>query len=244
MPPPDVHPATIREPGAAITDRPPPLEPGDVLTAPEFRRRAAASPRIKRAELIDGVVYVSPPVSGGSHGSPHSRLDYMLRHYAIATPGTDVVSDSTLRIDAANEPQPDLMLFVEPGFGGSVRLVDGGFVEGTPELVAEIASSSTSYDLHQKRALYCRAGVKEYVVWRTRDAAFDVFELVGCTYTRASTDDAGIWQSTALPGLWLNLRALLRRDLTTARATVDAGLADATHAAFVSRLAKHHGERR
>jgi Uma2 family endonuclease len=226
MPPPDVHPATICDPGAAAAAHdPPPLEAGEVLTVPEFRRREAASPHIKKAELINGVVYVSPPVSGGSHASPHNQLGYILRHYAITTPGIDVLTDGTLRIDNDNEPRPDLMMVIEPASGGAVRVVDGGYLQGAPELIAEISASSTSYDLHQKLDLYRRVGVPEYVVWRTRDAAFDVFELVDGRYDRATTDDAGIWRSTVFPGLWLNLRALLRRDLAVARESVEAGSA-------------------
>jgi Uma2 family endonuclease len=241
MSPPDVHPATIREPGAAITARPPPLEPGDVLTAPEFRRRAAASPHIKRAELIDGVVYVSQPVSAGSHGTPHSRLTTVLQLYAADTPGVEIAVDSTIRVDLENEPQPDVMLYIERESGGSVRLVDGGYVEGTPEFVAEISASSTSYDLHQKLELYRRAGVREYVVWRTRDRAFDVFVLTAGRFDRAAVDDAGVWRSSALPGLWLNLRALLRDEFSVARATVDSGLDSAAHRDFVALLASNRG---
>lgn len=40
----------------------------------------------------------------------------------------------------------------------------GKFAQGAPELLAEIALSSTSYDLHQKLELYLSAGVLEYLV--------------------------------------------------------------------------------
>ena len=41
----------------------PPLEPGDRLTREEFERRYDAMPELKKAELIDGVVYLPSPVS-------------------------------------------------------------------------------------------------------------------------------------------------------------------------------------
>ncbi len=47
------------------------LENGDHLTQPEFQRRYEAMPHIKKAELIDGVVYMSSPVSSDYHGEPH-----------------------------------------------------------------------------------------------------------------------------------------------------------------------------
>ncbi|MCI0525278.1 MAG: hypothetical protein L0Y75_08465, partial [Acidobacteria bacterium] len=38
----------------------PPLEPGDRLTRDEFERRYAAMPDLKKAELIEGIVYMDP----------------------------------------------------------------------------------------------------------------------------------------------------------------------------------------
>lgn len=52
----------------------PPLESGDRLTRPEFERRYAAAPHIKKAELIEGVVYVASPLRHEQHGKPHSRV--------------------------------------------------------------------------------------------------------------------------------------------------------------------------
>ena len=48
------------------------LESGDHLTREEFHRRYCARPDIKKAELIDGVVYVPSPVRSRQHGRPHS----------------------------------------------------------------------------------------------------------------------------------------------------------------------------
>jgi hypothetical protein len=48
---------------ATSTARPiPPLETGDHLTRREFERRYNAMPSLKKAELIEGVVYVPSPV--------------------------------------------------------------------------------------------------------------------------------------------------------------------------------------
>ncbi|WP_416674517.1 hypothetical protein [Egbenema bharatensis] len=52
----------------------PPLESGDRLTRPEFERRYAAALRIKKAELIEGIVYVASPLRFTPHAEPHSRL--------------------------------------------------------------------------------------------------------------------------------------------------------------------------
>jgi hypothetical protein len=48
----------------------PPLRDGDRLTREEFERRWDAMPEVKKAELIEGVVYMPPSVSI-DHGEPH-----------------------------------------------------------------------------------------------------------------------------------------------------------------------------
>ena len=50
----------------------PPLRNGDHLTREEFERRYSAMPELKRAELIEGVVYMPSPVRIDEHGSPHA----------------------------------------------------------------------------------------------------------------------------------------------------------------------------
>ena len=52
----------------------PPLANGDHLTRTEFERRYAAHPHIKKAELIEEVVYIPSPVHLEKHSKPHSRI--------------------------------------------------------------------------------------------------------------------------------------------------------------------------
>jgi hypothetical protein len=52
----------------------PALEAGDQLTRDEFERRYAAMPALKKAELIEGVVYMPSPVRVRRHGSPHAKI--------------------------------------------------------------------------------------------------------------------------------------------------------------------------
>ena len=70
-----------------------------------------------------------------------------------------------------NEPQPDAFLIILPERGGQARISEDDYIEGAPELVAEVASSSVSYDLGKKLNVYRRCGVREYIVWRVLDRA-------------------------------------------------------------------------
>ena len=48
------------------------LENGDRLTRAAFERRYEARPDLKKAELIEGVVYMPSPTRSGSHARPHA----------------------------------------------------------------------------------------------------------------------------------------------------------------------------
>jgi Uma2 family endonuclease len=210
----------------------PELEAGDQLTRPEFERRYAAMPWLKKAELVDGVVYLGSPVSG-LHAGAHSHLMTLFGVYAVGTPGTQCCDNATVAFDLENEVQPDALLRI---LAGGRSRVDK-YIEGPPELVAEVATSSVSRDLHSKLALYRRHGVQEYVVWRTLDGDIDWFCLVEGNYERLAADEHGVFRSREFPGLWLDRPALLRGDMAAALAALNAGLASAEHAAFVEQLA-------
>jgi hypothetical protein len=61
----------------------PPLESGDRLTRQEFERRYTVASDIRKAELIEGVVYVASPVRAKRHGRPHGAIMAWLGAYWI-----------------------------------------------------------------------------------------------------------------------------------------------------------------
>jgi Uma2 family endonuclease len=216
--------------------RVPPLVAGDHLTREEFERRYHAMPHVKKAELIEGIVYMPSPVSLEGHAVPHAKFITWLGQYWAYTPGVQAGDNGTLRLDLDNEPQPHAFLRILPEFGGQSKTVDD-YVEGAPELVAEVAASSASYDLHEKLNAYRRNGVKEYVVWRVWDRAIDWFVLRGGRYESLAVTQAGHYQSEAFPGLWLDPAAQLRGDLAAVLGVLRQGLETPEHAAFVQKLA-------
>jgi Uma2 family endonuclease len=156
--------------------------------------------------------------------------------YRFATPGVLIGNNGSIRLDLDNMPQPDLFLRIDPARGGRTRTSADGYVEGAPELVAEIATSSVSIDLHAKLKVYRRNGVKEYIVWRTLDQALDYFILHDGDYDRLAADASGVHRSEVFPGLWLASPALLACDLVTVQRVLMQGLAAPEHAAFVQQL--------
>jgi Uma2 family endonuclease len=217
------------------TESIPELVNGDRMTADEFERRYWASPHIRKAELIGGVVYVASPVSD-VHGTPHSDLDQWIGFYRLGTPYLISSVEGTVRLDDLNQPEPDIHLRIDEAHGGRSTLSADKYLEGAPELVVEIAVSSKSFDLKEKLEAYQRSGAPEYIVWRVLDQAIDWFVLREGRYERLPLGPDGLYRSEVFPGLWLDVGAMLGGDLLAIFQAVQLGLATDEHAAFVAQL--------
>ncbi len=202
-----------------------PLEAGDHLGASEFLRRYEASGDQVKAELINGIVYIMFPAHFEAHGKPDSIISMWLSHYAAFTPSVEHATGPTVKLSRIDVPQPDSLLFLKPEAGGECRITADDYISGAPEFVVEVAATSASYDLREKLEAYLRAGVREYVVWRTYDEAVDWFVLREDAYARFEPDAEGIVRSPNLPGLWLNTKALLAQDRQAILRTLEEGLA-------------------
>jgi len=214
----------------------PPLTSGDRLSRREFERRYQAMPKNIKAELIEGVVYVASPVRFTSHGEPHTHIITWLGLYCAATPGVRMGDNTTVRLDPFNEVQPDVFLRLEPSAGGRSHITSDDYIEGAPELIVEVAASSAAYDLREKKTIYQRNGVQEYLVWQIYEQRLDWFYLHEDEYEPLLPDAEGVIHSYIFPGLRLNLPALLAGDLARVLAALQAGLQATEHTAFIERL--------
>jgi Uma2 family endonuclease len=197
----------------AQKDRIPPLRNGDRLTRDEFERRYEAMPEVKKAELIEGIVYMPSPVSFLDHAEPHATAISWLGFYKMITPGVRIGDNGTVRLDNDNEPQPDISVIIPPEFGGQAKIDADKYISGAPELVVEIAASSVSIDTHKKLEAYRRNGVKEYIIWLVEENEIRWLVLRGGGFVTLAPDADGLLRSEALPGLVMDPLALLVGDL-------------------------------
>ncbi len=216
----------------------PPLESGDRLTLPEFERRYNAMPNLKKAELIEGVVYVASPLRFEPHAEPHANLMIWLGNYKVATPGVRLGDNPTVRLDLDNEPQPDAILLIDAVCGGQSHLGIDGYVEGAPELVVEVAASSATKDLHDKKRAYRRNGIQEYIVWQVFEQTVSWFSLQNGEYVTLIPNASDIIQSQVFPGLWLDISALVNDNMQQVLAVLQTGLNSAEHQTFIEQLKK------
>jgi Uma2 family endonuclease len=187
-----------------------------------------------RAELVGGTVYVASPLKI-RHGRPHVALATVFGSYEGNTPGVETGDSVTVVLGDESEPQPDLYLRILPEFGGQSRTSEDDYVDGPPELIAEIAYATYSLDLNAKRNDYQRHGVLEYLVASVKDRKLVWLDLR--TGKEIALDGDGIARPRAFPGLWIDSAALFECDYHRLMATLQQGLASPEHAEFVQRLA-------
>jgi Uma2 family endonuclease len=214
----------------------PPLEAGQRLDRPTFHERYEAMPPRTRAELVGGVVYMPSPLSE-DHGEPNNDVSGWLFHYKRFTPGVRSPNDATVMLDELGEPQPDCQLRIPSERGGQTHLDENRFITGAPELIVEIARSSRSYDLKEKKADYERAGVVEYLVIELDPDRIHWFIRRGARFVPMRPGPDGIYRSRVFPGLWLDPVALYAENLDRLIEVLEEGLASPEHVAFVAKLA-------
>ncbi|MGH2609241.1 MAG: Uma2 family endonuclease [Tepidiformaceae bacterium] len=192
------------------------LENGAVMSREQFHALYSECEGLERVELIEGVVYMPSPVRVQQHQRPAKLVYQWLMAYEERHAGeVEAMSGASVLLDDRNEPIPDVMLYRL-----SPERFEDGYVKGTPELVVEIAASTTSRDLHQKKRAYERNGVREYLVWRTVEGEIDWFQLRDGVYGRREPDGEGIIESEEFPGLRLDVRAMLAGDRKSVLAAV------------------------
>jgi Uma2 family endonuclease len=191
-----------------------------------------------RAELIEGEVFVlCEPIGFDTHGRQDNDLAGWIATYRARTPAAISTGPATTILDAENQVEPDLQMRIRPEYGGNL-VKQGKSVKGAPELACEVAYSSHNIDLGRKKRSYQRAGVQEYLVYRTEDRQVDWWELRDGSYVSLPRAKDGSIASRVFPGLVLDVSALLRGDLGGVLDRLNAELGHGAHAAFCKELEK------
>jgi len=183
-----------------LVDQPPPTVPNE--PGPYRRADHAALPDDPRCELIHGRFYVSPSPSP-LHQFVVGRLWRLLDDLAEVGGGLALPAPSDVHLADHTVAQPDV-LYVSPERREIVR----AWIEGAPDLVVEVLSPSTERtDRLLKLNRYAEAGVREY--WLVDPAARMIEFLVNDGgHFMVHVLDGGIWRSSAVIGVELNIDAL------------------------------------
>lgn len=230
------YPLTHNTPSSPPVAALPLLETGDHLSQAEFHARYERMSEDVKAELISGVVYMQSSLKR-AHGRSHSLLMTWLGVYEAETPGVQAYDNATTIMHEDSEPQPDGCLLITPECGGQTIFTADDYLQGAPELICEIASSSESIDLHAKKHDYERAGVKEYIVVALRQQRVVWFAQRQGHFEECLVEPDGIYRSHIFAGLWLDPLALLSLDGKRLLSTLRLGLSTHEHGQFAQQLA-------
>lgn len=112
----------------------------------------------ERWEIIDGQAYAMSPAPSTKHqrvaGRLHAFFDRLLSGKGCAP----FIAPTDVKLSEQDVVQPDILV-CDPA------KITPSHIEGAPDVVVEVLSPNTSTkDLREKKALYERTGVKEYVV--------------------------------------------------------------------------------
>ncbi|OGT88366.1 MAG: hypothetical protein A2286_05135 [Gammaproteobacteria bacterium RIFOXYA12_FULL_61_12] len=167
-------------------------------------------PDSERWELIDGQAYNMSPAPTIKHQSVTGRLYSRLEQRLAGKGCTPFIAPTDVRLSDFDVVQPDVLVVCDPS------KITPTHIEGAPELVVEVLSPSTSVkDLREKKALYQRAGVCEYLVLdplehygllfrRDESGRFGEGEVIGAqesvSFATLEGVEIPLWELFELPG--------------------------------------------
>ena len=171
-----------------------------------------------RCYYDSGLMRIETMPTGSAHGQDNAMLAAIITLYGIVNNLSYVAFVNTsFRKSGERECQPDLAYYIDSNVQRPTKnnqAVDVG-VWNAPTLAIEIASTSLSDDIGNKRLLYERLGVGEYWVVDVVAATMIAFEV-------ANGGSRQIQVSQVLPGLAMNVvEEALRRSQTENDGTVN-----------------------
>jgi len=160
--------------------------------------------RDDRVELIGGEIFDMNPI-----GSPHAgKTNRLARLFAKAAVDGHVLTSvqNPLRLDAYNEPEPDLMLLRPRADDYTTRHPSAADVF----LLVEVSDSSLAYDRGAKLALYARFGVAEVWIVDLAGAALEIYrQPKDGTYSLTERRTGGSLTPDLVPSVAIDVAALL-----------------------------------
>jgi Uma2 family endonuclease len=121
------------------------------------------------------------PAPSTSHQRVTGRLFSRLERHLAGKPCQPFIAPTDVKLSETDVVQPDIFVVCDPS------KITPNYIDGAPDLVIEVLSPATATrDLREKKALYARYGVKEYLIIDPLEHYAMRFMLAGSTY------DAGV----------------------------------------------------
>ncbi len=136
-------------------------------------------PDDKRYEIIDGELHEMPAPNARHEVITMNLVQFVFSLVVWPLGGKILTAPVDLFLRADNPVQPDLLVLLPDQLG----MISERGIEGVPALLVEVLSPSNSrHDLVTKRALYARAGVREYWIVSPEAMIIEILTLDGEVY--------------------------------------------------------------
>ncbi len=117
-----------------------------------------AWPDDERWEIIDGIAYNMAAAPSTRHQTVSGKIFSRLERQLSGKRCTPFIAPTDVRLSETDVVQPDILVVCDPS------KITPSHIEGAPDVVVEVLSPSTSAkDLREKKRLYQRVGVAEYL---------------------------------------------------------------------------------
>jgi Uma2 family endonuclease len=160
-------------------------------------------------ELLNGRVVMTPP-AGYPHGEIGSNLQFLLVGFMRAHRlGKVFDSSQGFELPSGDTVEPDHSFVSWERWNAMPAPKEGTYLRVVPDLVIEVLSNATATrDRGEKRGIYERNGVREYLLvdWRTRTLSAYALEAGHYREVAAAVDT---WVSTVLVGLTFRVSELI-----------------------------------
>lgn len=156
----------------------------------------------QKADLIDGVIYLASPESTEDNDLVGWLYALMRDFVDELDLGKMYVSRVAFRLGSLHGPEPDLAFVAKR----NLHRVHRGFVQGPPDIAVEIVSpESVDRDYVRKRALFERAGVREYWIIDPDERRATFLRRHRGKFREIDLEET-LFESSALPGFKLDTR--------------------------------------
>ncbi|MCX8086245.1 MAG: Uma2 family endonuclease [Rhodocyclaceae bacterium] len=173
-------------------------------------------PEEERVELIDGVAWAMGPAPSRRHQEIVLEIARQIADALEGSPCRPYIAPFDVRLPQADEADEWVKTVVQPDIAvicDKSKLDEAG-CRGAPDWIVEVLSPATvARDQITKRALYERAGVREYWIVHPSDRVVTIYLWENGVYGKPAIQElTETTAATILPGVIIDWARVMRED--------------------------------
>ena len=156
-------------------------------------------------------------------------LGMCINKYRILTPGLYACINVGVKFDDQIE-YPDFMVMIGSGHHKQCEPdYENNYFVGPPNFILEVHEDLKSRFVKDRKSLFSSSGVQEYLIVNESLTKIEWNRLVNNKFKVISPDRDGLIKSSSLPGLWIPIDAIKKRDNWSIMASIEHGVTRREH---------------